>query len=116
MKIRTKHVIMAFLTFVCTQLQAQINEDYQIVFTDDEGVQEIIDVPEAMTDMMSEMDSLMAIFVNSKYLTIDDDCQSTGENPYFSDEVIAGAAGEGHACEGCEDKILSFHNLIKLES
>ncbi len=89
MKIRTKHVIMAFLTFVCTQLQAQINEDYQIVFTDDEGVQEIIDVPEAMTDMMSEMDSLMAIFVNSKYLTIDDDCQSTGENPYFSDEVIA---------------------------
>ena len=89
MKIRTKHVIMAFLTFVCTQLQAQINEDYQIVFTDDEGVQEIIDVPEAMTDMMSEMDSLMAIFVNSKYLTIDDDCQSTGENPYFSDDVIA---------------------------
>ncbi len=81
-------LIAILLTCGLGQVSAQIHEDYEILFTDDEGKQEIIEVPEGMTDYVSAVDSLLMLFHDSA-LTIDDACESSDENPYYSDEVIA---------------------------
>ncbi len=80
-------LIAALLMLLTTHSQAQINDDVEIVFTDEEGVEEVIAVPEAL--YMSELDSLMQLFRNQTYLIVDDECESSGENPYYTDQVIA---------------------------
>ena len=80
-------LIVALLTGFFTHAQAQINDDYEIVFTDEEGQQEVIDLPEAL--WMESIDSLLDLFHSQKYLTLDDECEASEENPYYSDEVIA---------------------------
>ena len=81
------YIITLMLTLLATGMSAQINDDLEIIFNDEEGQQEVINVPEAL--YMEELDSLMSLFHSQNYLEIDDGCESSGENPYYTDEEIA---------------------------
>ena len=73
------------LTLLFNTASAQVNNDTQIVFTDEDGAEEVIGVPEAMN---MAFDSLFTAIFGTE-LSIDDACESSGENPYYSDEKIA---------------------------
>ena len=92
-----KHLILTaiFLFFTCA-IQAQnvvgngveieeeeITED-EITVTDQDGNEEIIDFPEAMT---YDLDSLMNLYMAKTYLSQDNDCETGSENPTFEKEV-----------------------------
>ena len=79
-------LIAILLIFSGHSALAQVNEDFEILFTDDIGEQEVMEVPEAMA-MNLAIDSLLALYHNQTYLTIDDACESTGENPNYSDDI-----------------------------
>ena len=51
------YIITLMLTLFATGMSAQINDDLEIIFNDEEGQQEVINVPEAL--YMEELDSLM---------------------------------------------------------
>ena len=55
----------------------------ELTVTDQEGNEEVIDFPEAMT---YDLDSLMNLYMSKTYLSQDDDCQTADENPTFSRE------------------------------
>ena len=84
-----KKIETLILLLLCctTYLSAQISEDYEILFTDENGHQDVMELPESM--MMSELDSMLALYHSKTYLITDEACESTGENPYYSDEVYA---------------------------
>ncbi|MBP5388005.1 MAG: lytic transglycosylase domain-containing protein [Prevotella sp.] len=85
---KKKTYIITMLLMLCsTSISAQINDDLEIIFNDEEGQQEVINVPEAL--YMEELDSLMSLFLTQNYLNSDEACESSGENPYYSDEEIA---------------------------
>lgn len=70
-------------------LQAQIEEDYEgdedeITVTDDNGKEEVIEFPEAMT---FELDSLLNLYMSKNYLDEDNDCRMKDINPVFEKEV-----------------------------
>ncbi len=70
-------------------IQAQIEEDYEgdedeITVTDDNGKEEIIEFPEAMT---FELDSLLNLYMSKNYLGEDNDCRMKDINPVFEKEV-----------------------------
>lgn len=76
---------MLLTCVVCTQAQIEVEvEDEEIIVTDEFGDVEEIDFPEAMADNM--MDSLMNLYESKSYLTVDDDCRTTGENPLYTKE------------------------------
>ncbi|UKK51765.1 transglycosylase SLT domain-containing protein [Prevotella sp. E13-17] len=76
---------MLLTCVVCTQAQIEVEaEDEEIIVTDEYGDMEEIDFPEAMADNM--MDSLMNLYESKSYLTVDDDCRTTGENPLYTKE------------------------------
>ena len=92
---KKKYLILTIilLAFACT-MQAQsvvgsnveeeeVTED-EITVTDQNGNEEIIDFPEAMT---YDLDSLMNLYMTKTHLTLDDDCQTGSENPTFDKEV-----------------------------
>ena len=92
---KKKYLILTamLLAFTCT-VQAQdiidgdveneeITED-EITVTDQNGNEEIIDFPEAMT---YDLDSLMNLYMAKTHLTLDSDCQTGAENPTFDKEV-----------------------------
>ena len=92
---KKKYLILTamLLVFTCT-VQAQdiidgdveneeITED-EITVTDQNGNEEIIDFPEAMT---YDLDSLMNLYMAKTHLTLDSDCQTGAENPTFDKEV-----------------------------
>lgn len=54
------------------------------VFDDQTGENEEIDLPEGMRS--EEVDSLLREWNTKNYLTVDEDCQSNGENPEFTKE------------------------------
>ncbi len=83
-KIKT---LIALLLCCTTYLSAQITEDYEILFTDENGQQDVMELPESM--MMSELDSMLALYHSKTYLINDEACESSGENPYYSDDVYA---------------------------
>ena len=58
--------------------------DDELMVTDLDGNEEIIDFPEAMT---YDLDSLMNLFMPKTYLTPDADCRTTDENPTFDRDV-----------------------------
>lgn len=64
-------------------IETIINADDEITVTDNEGNEEVIDFPEAMT---YDLDSLMSFYMSKTYLGIDADCQSTDFNPTFTKE------------------------------
>ena len=70
-------------------IQAQIEEDYEddedeITVTDEEGKEEVIEFPEAMT---FELDSLLNLYMSKNYLDEDNDCRMKDINPVFEKEV-----------------------------
>ena len=65
-------------------LYAQTEIDNEITVTDNDGNEETIELPEAMTH---DLDSLMNLYLSKKYLTEDEDCQMKDVNPYFEKEV-----------------------------
>ena len=70
-------------------IQAQIEEDYEgdedeITVTDENGKEEVIEFPEAMT---FELDSLLNLYMSKNYLNEDNDCRMKDINPVFEKEV-----------------------------
>ena len=66
-------------------LQAQVvEEDDEIIVTDEDGDVEQIDFPEAMD---VNPDSLLSLYSSQTYLQTDDECQMTDENPEYDREV-----------------------------
>ena len=59
--------------------EIEMTED-EVMVTDQEGNEEIIDFPEAMT---YDLDSLMNLYMSKTYLSEDSDCRTTEENPTF---------------------------------
>ena len=85
---RTKlNLIAALLACLSLPLAAQNTDDeFEIIFTDDGNQREVIGVPMAL--YMSELDSLMSLYHNQTYLTLDDDCESRNESPYYTAEEV----------------------------
>ncbi|MBR6981621.1 MAG: lytic transglycosylase domain-containing protein [Prevotella sp.] len=85
---RTKlNLIAALLAFLSLPLAAQNTEDeFEIIFTDDGNQREVIGVPMAL--YMSELDSLMSLYHNQNYLTLDDDCEARNESPDYTIEEV----------------------------
>jgi membrane-bound lytic murein transglycosylase D len=61
----------------------EVTED-EVTIIDEEGNEEVIDFPEAMT---YDLDSLMNLYMSKTYLSPDDDCRTAAENPTFDKEV-----------------------------
>ena len=59
-----------------------IDED-ELIVTDDQGDEEVIEFPEAMT---YDLDSLLNQYMSKTYLDEDTDCRMKDENPTFSEE------------------------------
>ena len=83
--------LLPFCLAAClpSALQAQIvidedENDDEIEVIDEQGVEEEIDFPEAMT---YNLDSLMNEYMSKTYLDSEDSCQMKDENPTFSKEV-----------------------------
>ena len=78
-------ILAMFFTMNCT-IQAQeeidIDED-DIIVTDEEGEEEVIEFPEAMS---YDLDSLLNMYMSRTYLEQDTDCRMKDENPTFTDE------------------------------
>ena len=88
MKKKYLTLIAALLACTCT-MQAQDvmddnNEEDEITVTDQNGNEEVIDFPEAMT---YDLDSLMNLYMSKTYLSQDGDCETGKENPTFDKEV-----------------------------
>ena len=87
----TKFFISAALLFASNvAIQAQIEEDYEddedeITVTDDNGQEEVIEFPEAMT---FELDSLLNLYMSKNYLDENNDCRMKDVNPVFEKEVF----------------------------
>ena len=60
-----------------------VDSDNEFTVTDEEGNEEVIDFPEAMT---YDLDSLMNLYMAKTYLGIDGDCQTTDINPEYTRE------------------------------
>ena len=60
-----------------------VNEEDEFTVTDEEGNEEVIDFPEAMT---YDLDSLMNLYMSKTYLDADEDCQSKDISPVFTKE------------------------------
>ena len=63
--------------------EIEMTED-EVMVTDQEGNEEIIDFPEAMT---YDLDSLMNLSMSKTYLSEDQDCRTTEENPTFDRDI-----------------------------
>ena len=86
-----KYIISVALLFASNMaIQAQIEEDYEddedeITVTDDNGQEEVIEFPEAMT---FELDSLLNLYISKNYLDENNDCRMKDVNPVFEKEVF----------------------------
>ena len=86
-----KYIISVALLFASNMaIQAQIEEDYEddedeINVTDDNGQEEVIEFPEAMT---FELDSLLNLYMSKNYLDENNDCRMKDVNPVFEKEVF----------------------------
>lgn len=80
---RTLLSIAAMLLGANCVMQAQ-NEKEEITVTDNDGKEEVIDIPEAMAQ---EVDSLMKLYYSQTYLQPDDNCNFRDENPEYAPEV-----------------------------
>ncbi len=90
--ITTKRILLlaALLLSGMTNMQAQIEieeneeDEDEIIMTDEEGDEEEIDFPEAMT---YDLDTLLNLYMSKAYLTPDENCHMKDENPVFPKEV-----------------------------
>ena len=82
-------LLSLILAFITSQVTAQVlvenedDEDDEITVTDQEGREEVIEFPEAMT---YDLDSLMNLYLSKTYLEEDSDCNMQKGNPEFSKE------------------------------
>ena len=84
-------VVLPFylFTFLPLAASAQVIEDDEdidddeIVVTDEEGNEEVIEFPEAMT---FDLDSLLNLYMSKTYLDDADDCNMRDINPFFTKE------------------------------
>ena len=65
------------------EIEMPLGED-EIAVTDEEGNEEVIEFPEAMT---YDLDSLLNLYMSRTYLSGDNDCQMKDVNPVFSKET-----------------------------
>ena len=77
--------LIVVLLMCIPMAQAQVNDDFEILFTDEVGEEEVIEVPEALT-MRLAIDSMLTLYHNQNNLSIDEACESTGENPNYSED------------------------------
>ncbi len=90
--ITTKRILLlaALLLSGMTNMQAQIEieeneeDEDEIIMTDEEGDEEEIDFPEAMS---YDLDTLLNLYMSKAYLTPDENCRMKDENPVFPKEV-----------------------------
>lgn len=68
---------------IVTDPEDEVDEEDEIVVTDQSGKEEVIEFPEAMT---YDLDSLLNEYMAKTYLTTND-CNMKNENPYFPEEV-----------------------------
>ena len=61
-----------------------VPEQDEIAVTDEEGNEEFVDFPEAMT---YNLDSLMNLYMSKTYLSAPGDCEMKNENPTYPEEV-----------------------------
>jgi len=61
-----------------------VADDDEIVIKDNDGNDEVIEFPEAMT---YDLDSLMSLYMSKTYLEEDNDCRMKDVNPVFDKEV-----------------------------
>ena len=66
------------------ETEVEVDEEDEFTVTDEEGNEEVIDFPEAMT---YDLDSLMNLYMSKNYLSEDGDCRTAAENPTFDREV-----------------------------
>lgn len=85
----TLTAIISSLSFVPVWAQNEVDDDDndededEIVVVDEEGNEEEIEFPESMGVYL---DSLMTLYMAKTYLSTDNDCKTTDENPVFSKE------------------------------
>ena len=83
MRKKTSAIIaVMFLGCNCVMQAQNVNEE--ITVTDDDGKEEVIDVPEAMN---YEVDSLLNLYYSKTYLQPDNDCNYRDENKTYPKEV-----------------------------
>lgn len=63
----------------------EVAPEDEVTITDQEGNEEVIDFPEAMT---FDLDSLMNLYMSKTYLSIDGDCQTASESPAYTKENL----------------------------
>ena len=66
------------------QYEYDDDDEYEIVITDEDGEEEIIELPESMIE---NVDSLLTLYHTKAYIQQDPSCQSTETDPSFEDEV-----------------------------
>lgn len=77
-------IAAAFFGFTSQALAQSENNDDEIVITDAHGKQEVIDLPEALTN---DYDSLLNNYNSKTYLHVNFDCNMPDVNPVYSAEV-----------------------------
>ena len=71
---------------VVTTVEEESDDEDEIIVTDQEGNEEVIEFPEAMT---YDLDSLLNLYMSKTYLEEDADCRTSDVNPTYSrDEYI----------------------------
>ena len=83
-KTRTQTLQHAETSRVKYDLIGKVAEGTTLTVTDDNGKEEVIEFPEAMT---FELDSLLNLYMSKNYLGEDNDCRMKDINPIFEKEV-----------------------------
>ncbi|MBR1394726.1 MAG: transglycosylase SLT domain-containing protein [Prevotella sp.] len=65
--------------------EVEVAPEDEVTVTDQDGNEEVIDFPEAMT---FELDSLMNLYMSKTYLSYDSDCQTASESPAYTKEEL----------------------------
>ena len=65
--------------------EVEVAPEDEVTVTDQEGNEEVIDFPEAMT---FDLDSLMNLYMSKTYLSIDGDCPTASESPAYTKEDL----------------------------
>ncbi|MBQ3700479.1 MAG: lytic transglycosylase domain-containing protein [Prevotella sp.] len=68
---------------VVTTVEEESDDEDEIIVTDQEGNEEVIEFPEAMT---YDLDSLLNLYMSKTYLEEDADCRTSDVNPTYSRE------------------------------
>ena len=77
-------ILIAIMFFGMSSAMLAQNEEDEYVVTDENGDEEVIDVPEALT---LEVDSLLNQYYSQMYLEQGNDCNFTDVNPTFDTET-----------------------------